>query len=346
MTPCCSSASAPCTRTASAPTGLAACGRRCQGVRAPRCRVERLMRRHGICGAQPGRKRRWLTVADEAAARPADLVERRFVAERANELWVCDLTFLKTREGFAYLAFVLDVFSRMIVGWQTATHLTRFRRPGDGGPPSPTGRREPVAHIGRGSEYTSFRYTQRLADLGIAASVGSVADAYDAGAMVRTARRTPDPSRRLSAGPASRLGGAHRAPARATPAVTRRVRRYDRFLTRAFAGRGRTLAERPGPGAWRSCARLVSHVSPPQRPWPRSPRPSSSRSRDSRRTSAGCDGRGAITARTAMRGRRGSSQRRALVRSRARRPGPRAARSGRGRQRGPGVPRQRPVRRR
>jgi putative transposase len=153
-----------------------------QGVGAPRCRVERLMRQRGICGAQPGRKRRWLTVSDERAPRPADLVERHFVAERPNQLWVCDLTYLKTREGFIYLAFVLDVYSRMIVGWQTATHLktdlvldalemaVHLRQPAAG---------ELVAHTDRGSQYTSFRYTQRLADLGIAASVGSVADAYD-----------------------------------------------------------------------------------------------------------------------------------------------------------------------
>jgi putative transposase len=152
------------------------------GVHAPRCRIERLMRQHGLRGAQPGRKRRWLTVADDTAPRPADLVERRFVAERPNQLWVCDLTYLKTREGFVYLAFVLDVFSRMIVGWQTATHLktdlvldalemaVHLRRPAAG---------DLVAHTDRGSQYTSFRYTQRLADLGIAASVGSVADAYD-----------------------------------------------------------------------------------------------------------------------------------------------------------------------
>jgi putative transposase len=152
------------------------------GVHAPRCRIERLMRQHGLRGAQPGRKKRWLTVADDSASRPADLVERRFVAERANQLWVCDLTYLKTREGFVYLAFVLDVFSRRIVGWQTATHLktelvldalemaVHLRQPAAG---------ELVAHTDRGSQYTSFRYTQRLADLGIAASVGSVADAYD-----------------------------------------------------------------------------------------------------------------------------------------------------------------------
>jgi transposase InsO family protein len=152
------------------------------GVPVPRCRVERLMRQHGLRGAQPGRKRRWLTIADETAPRPADLVERRFVAERPNQLWVCDLTYLKTREGFLYLAFVKDVFSRMIVGWQTAAHLrtdlvldalemaVHLRRPAAG---------ELVHHTDRGSQYTSFRYTQRLADLGIAASVGSVADAYD-----------------------------------------------------------------------------------------------------------------------------------------------------------------------
>ncbi len=140
------------------------------------------MRRHGLRGAQPGRKRRWLTVADERASRPADLVERRFVAERPNQLWVCDLTYLKTREGFIDLAFVLDVYSRMIVGWQTATHLktdlvldaleiaVHLRQPAAG---------ELVAHTDRGSQYTSFRYTQRLADLGIAAAVGSIADAYD-----------------------------------------------------------------------------------------------------------------------------------------------------------------------
>jgi putative transposase len=144
--------------------------------------VERLMRRHGLQGAQRQAKRRWLTRADEAAPRPADLVERRFVAQAPNQLWVCDLTYLKTREGFVFLAFVKDVFSRMIVGWQTAEHLrtdlvldalemaVHLRRPAAG---------ELVAHTDRGSQYTSFRYTQRLADLGITASVGSVADAYD-----------------------------------------------------------------------------------------------------------------------------------------------------------------------
>ena len=140
------------------------------------------MRQHGLQGAQRPVKRRWLTRADEAAPRPADLVERRFEAHAPNQLWVCDLTYLKTFEGFLYLAFVKDVFSRRIVGWQTAEHLrtdlaldalemaVHLRRPAAG---------ELVAHTDRGSQYTSFRYTQRLSDFGITASVGSVADAYD-----------------------------------------------------------------------------------------------------------------------------------------------------------------------
>jgi putative transposase len=166
------------------------------GMPVPRCRVERLMRQHGLRGAQSGRKRHWLTVADETAPRPADpgraAVRRRPPEDRrrppawprppTNQLWVCDLTYFKTREGLLYLAFVKDVFSRMIVGWQTATHLrtdrvldalemaVHLRRPATG---------QLVHHTDRGSRYTSFRYTQRLAELGIAASVGSVADAYD-----------------------------------------------------------------------------------------------------------------------------------------------------------------------
>jgi putative transposase len=154
-----------------------------RGTNVGRCRVERVMRQNGIRGASPGHKRRSLTKADLTASRSPDLVERRFEAQRPNELWVCDLTYLKTWEGFVYLAFVKDVFSRMIVGWQLAAHLrtdlvldalemaVALREPGlESGL---------VAHSDRGSQYTSLRYTQRLADLGITASVGSVADAYD-----------------------------------------------------------------------------------------------------------------------------------------------------------------------
>jgi putative transposase len=153
-----------------------------QGVAVGRGRVERLMRSAQIQGAGTA-KRRWTTVPDEHAQRPADLVDRQFKASAPNQLWVCDLTYLKTREGFVYLAFVKDVFSRMVVGWQTSTNLrtdlvldalemaAASRRPDP-----ETGL---IHHSDRGSQYTSFRYTQRLTDLGITASVGSVADAYD-----------------------------------------------------------------------------------------------------------------------------------------------------------------------
>ena len=140
------------------------------------------MRAAGICGQRQRRRRPWLTVQDPAAPRPADLVERRFQATRPNGLWVCDLTYLKTHEGFVYLAFVKDVFSRKIVGWQLADHLrtdlvldalemaVKLRNPAADAL---------IHHSDRGTQYTSFRYTQRLSELGIAASVGSVADAYD-----------------------------------------------------------------------------------------------------------------------------------------------------------------------
>ena len=154
-----------------------------RGIRVGRCRVERLMRHEGIHGAMPVARRRRTTIADEAATRPADLVERRFCADTPDRLWVCDLTYLKTLEGFVYLAFVKDVFSRFICGFQLADNLrtdlvldalemaAHLRRP-----PATAGL---VAHSDRGSQYTSMRYTQRLEDLGIAPSVGSVGDAYD-----------------------------------------------------------------------------------------------------------------------------------------------------------------------
>jgi putative transposase len=153
-----------------------------QGVVVGRGRVERLMRMAGLQGAGTP-KRCWTTVPDEHAQRPADLVDRHFTASAPNQLWVCDLTYLKTREGFVYLAFVKDVFSRMIVGWQTSTNLRTdlvldaLEMAAANRKPDPnTGL---IHHSDRGSQYTSFRYTQRLGDLGITASVGSIADAYD-----------------------------------------------------------------------------------------------------------------------------------------------------------------------
>jgi len=143
--------------------------------------VARLMRQEGLEGVRRGKKRR-TTIADEAALeRSRDLVQRDFTATRPNEKWVCDITYLRTWSGFCYLAFILDCYSRMIVGWQLATHLRTdlvldalemangLRRPGDG----------LIAHTDRGSQYTSIRYTGRLDELGAAPSVGSKGDAYD-----------------------------------------------------------------------------------------------------------------------------------------------------------------------
>jgi transposase InsO family protein len=152
-----------------------------RGVEVGRDQVGRVMREHGIEGKLRGGKRR-TTVPDEAAVeRARDLLQRDFVATGPNEKWVCDLTYLRTWNGFVYLAFILDCYSRMIVGWQLATHLRTdlvldalemangLRRPTAG----------LIAHSDRGSQYTSGRYTGRLDELGAAPSVGSRGDAYD-----------------------------------------------------------------------------------------------------------------------------------------------------------------------
>lgn len=151
-----------------------------RGVDVGRDRVGRLMRREGLEGVRRGKKR--TTIPDEAAAEQArDLVQRDFSAACPNEKWVCDITYVRTWQGFCYLAFILDVFSRMIVGWQLATHMRTdlvldalemadgLRRPDEG----------LIAHSDRGSQYTSIAYTDRLDELKIAPSVGSRGDAYD-----------------------------------------------------------------------------------------------------------------------------------------------------------------------
>jgi len=152
-----------------------------RGVDVGRDRVARLMRQEGLEGARRGKKRR-TTIPDEAAAEWArDLVQRDFTAAAPNEKWVADITYVRTWSGFIYLAFILDCYSRMIVGWQLATHLRAelvldalemangLRRPAEG----------LIAHSDRGSQYTSLAYTDRLDELGIAPSVGSRGDAYD-----------------------------------------------------------------------------------------------------------------------------------------------------------------------
>ena len=153
-----------------------------EGIWVARCTVERLMRAMGLRGAVRGRAFKVTTIADETAMRPLDLVERAFAASRPNQLWVADLTYVATWAGFVYVAFVLDVFSRRIVGWRVSSSLRsdlaldaleqalHARGPDTDGL---------VHHSDRGVQYLSIRYTERLAQAGIERSVGSVGDSYD-----------------------------------------------------------------------------------------------------------------------------------------------------------------------
>jgi len=145
-----------------------------------RCTVERLMKRLGIQGVVRGAKC-WTTVCDDALARPADLVNREFTATRPNQLWVADITFVATWAGFVYVAFIIDVFARRIVGWRVSRSLktdlvldaleqalwSRTKTEGL------------VHHSDRGCQYLSIRYAERLAEANIDSSVGSVGDSYD-----------------------------------------------------------------------------------------------------------------------------------------------------------------------
>lgn len=139
-----------------------------------------MLRDDGLRGAVRGRRVR-TTVPDEAAERPRDLVERDFEASQPNALWVADFTYVATWRGFVYVAFVIDVFSRRIVGWRASASMRSdlvldaleqalYDRETDAGL---------VHHSDRGGQYLSLRYTERLAEAGIAASVGSRGDAYD-----------------------------------------------------------------------------------------------------------------------------------------------------------------------
>jgi len=152
-----------------------------EGLSVARCTVERLMREMGLRGVVRGRAFKVTTKADDALARPGDLVNRNFKADRPNQLWVADLTYVATWTGFAYVAFVIDVFSRCIVGWRVSRSLRSdlaldaleqalAQRPHDD---------RLVHHSDRGVQYLSIRYTERLAEAGIEASVGSVGDSYD-----------------------------------------------------------------------------------------------------------------------------------------------------------------------
>ncbi|WP_019065512.1 IS3 family transposase, partial [Streptomyces prunicolor] len=150
-----------------------------KGVEVARCTIERLMADLGIEGVIRGQRRR-TTVSEPSAPRPPDLVDRDFTADGPDRLWVADMTYVRTWSGWAYVAFVLDVFSRMIVGWQIANHM-RTELPLDALEMALWRRRIKkdsglVHHSDRGSQYVSIRYTDRLSDIGASASVGSVAD--------------------------------------------------------------------------------------------------------------------------------------------------------------------------
>jgi putative transposase len=154
-----------------------------EGEEVGKGRVQRLMREAEIQGAKRRGKPWRTTKADPTAQRRPDLVERDFSATGPNRLWVGDLTYLRSWDGVTYLAFVLDAFSRKVIGWQLASHmrtdlvLDALRMA--------LAQREPgadfelVAHTDRGSQYTAADYTQELDDHGVLASVGSVGDAYD-----------------------------------------------------------------------------------------------------------------------------------------------------------------------
>ena len=151
-----------------------------EGIDVARCTVERLMRQLGLRGVVRGKKYK-TTIPDEAAERPLDLVNRRFEATAPNQLWVADLTYVATWRGFAYVAFVIDVFSRMIVGWRVSSSL-KTDLPLDALEQALHARRNLdglVHHSDRGCQYLSIRYTERLAEAGVEPSVGSAGDSYD-----------------------------------------------------------------------------------------------------------------------------------------------------------------------
>ena len=154
-----------------------------EGLTVARCTVERLMRQLGLRGVVRGKTSVRTTISDTADDRPLDLVARQFRAPAPNRLWVADLTYVKTHGGWVYVAFVVDVFSRFVVGWQASRSLRTdlaldalemalwVRR---------AGRLEGlVHHSDRGGQYLAIRYTERLAQVGAVASVGSRGDSYD-----------------------------------------------------------------------------------------------------------------------------------------------------------------------
>lgn len=152
-----------------------------EGITVARCTVERLMREQGLAGVRRGKVVR-TTVPNPTAPCPRDHVNRQFVAQRPNQLWVSDFTYVSTWQGFVYVAFVIDVYARFIVGWRVSRNMqTDFvldaleqalcaRQPD---------RDSLIHHSDRGVQYVSIRYSERLAEAGIEPSVGSKGDSYD-----------------------------------------------------------------------------------------------------------------------------------------------------------------------
>lgn len=153
-----------------------------EGIQVARCTVERLMRTMGLAGAVRGRPRVRTTVPDPAAGIRPDLVKRHFTAAAPNRLWVADLTYVPTGAGTVHTASVIDVSSRRIVGWRSASHM-RADLPLDALEMAIWSHDERlenlVHHSDRGSQYTSIRYTERLVEAGAKPSVGTVGDSYD-----------------------------------------------------------------------------------------------------------------------------------------------------------------------
>lgn len=157
-----------------------------ENIAVARCSIERLMKLMGIQGITRG-KRCKTTISEAALFKPEDKVNRHFVADRPNQLWVADITYVSTWRGFVYVAFIIDVFARCIVGWRVSNTLHTelvldaleqalwSRKPNKG----------LIHHSDHGSQYLSIKYSERLTEAGIDASVGSVGDSYD-NAMAET----------------------------------------------------------------------------------------------------------------------------------------------------------------
>ncbi len=153
-----------------------------EGIAVARCTVERLMRQLGLQGARRGKVVR-TTISDAKAPCPLDRVNRVFKAQRPNQLWVSDFTYVSTWQGWLYVAFVVDVYARRIVGWRVSSRMQTdfvldaleqalYDR-------QPERSDALIHHSDRGSQYVSIRYTERLAEAGIEPSVGSRGDSYD-----------------------------------------------------------------------------------------------------------------------------------------------------------------------